>query len=139
MGIDIYSKKNGETLPFSYSYDDPNYNSFDDWFDEYQQKDHAYIREAYFKSEEYPTRYLLEEAFETDVVGQWIPLKAEILKERLEETIKLAEKRFNDMLEDGYYDESYKNEFLDIYRKFVERGVKIEEETGKPMEVLASW
>ncbi len=139
MGIDVYSKRNGETLPFSYSYEDPNYDSFDTWFDEYRENEHGYIREAYFKSQAYPTRCLLEEAFEGVNCGKFVPIPLDTLKSRYDEMLELANERFDDMLSDGYYKESQREEFLDIYKKFVDRAEKIEKETGKPMEVYASW
>ena len=94
----------------------------------------GYLREAYH-GEPYVTEYLDAEAFAGKDGFAFIP--AATLRERLPETLRLAEKREREV-----YDETEPEEIervLQSYRAFVELCERVERKTGKPVKIIASW
>jgi hypothetical protein len=125
MGIDIYAKWHNQT------------------FEEVNAQHEAvmtvgagrfgYLREAYH-GEPYATQYLLPEAFEQPE-GALIPAKT--LRERLPETLRLAEER-----ERLIYQAKTPEEIepvLKSFTAFVELCERQEAKTGKPVKIIASW
>ena len=93
----------------------------------------GYLREAYH-GEPYATRYFVPEAFKQD---EGVPIPARILRERLPETLRLAEKR-----ERTIYRATKPEDFADIlksYTDFVELCERKEKETGELVRIIASW
>ncbi len=93
----------------------------------------GYLREAYH-GEPYATSHLVAEAFEHP---DGVRIPASVLRTRLPETLKLAERREREI-----YRETHRSEIelvLDNYRAFVELCEQKEEETGEPVKFVASW
>ena len=96
--------------------------------------DVGYLREAYH-GEPYATRHLVAEAFASKDGFAFIP--AATLRERLPETLRLAERR-----ERQVYRETRPEEIervLNSYTAFVELCERVERETSKPVRIVASW
>ncbi len=124
MGIDIYAHWDGQTEEEL----DEQYRSIF----ENASPNRGYLREAYH-GEPYATHYLLSEVFESGGIA-YIP--AMLLRERLPETIRLAKER-----EQALYNSSTEeiDAVLRRYREFVELCERMEEETGRPARIHASW
>ena len=125
MGIDIYARWEKQES-------DEVSSQMEAWLSS-QAGDIGYLREAYH-GEPYATRHLVAEAFECDE-GARIP--AALLRERLPETLRLAEKRERTL----YNAKRMKDiePFLASYRKFVELCERVEGETGVTVRIIASW
>jgi hypothetical protein len=124
MGIDIYARWENQT-------DEEEEVQYKSGFD--STVGHVgYLREAYH-GEPYATRYLVSEAFESGQAN--IPAKK--LRERLPETLRLAEER-----ERTLYNAKTPEEIepvLQSYRAFVELCERMEAKTGKPVKIIASY
>jgi hypothetical protein len=94
----------------------------------------GYLREAYH-GEPYATRHLCREAFESERGAALIP--AAVLRERLDETLKLAEERERTIY--GEKDEKAVAAVLKSFRDFVTLCERKEKETGYPIEIVASY
>jgi hypothetical protein len=94
--------------------------------------DIGYIREAYH-GEPYPSEHLVREAFDSE---EGVAIPAAILRERLPETLRLAATRERAIYKTA--EENIDTE-IDQYRQFVKLCEKVEEETGKPPTIIASW
>lgn len=93
----------------------------------------GYLREAYH-GEPYATQHLMPEAFENESRAR---IPAATLRERLPETLRLAEIRQRQI-----YDATTPEEIqpvLDSYTAFVELCERMERKTGQPVEIAASW
>lgn len=124
MGIDIYARWKGQTASEKEAQDEGL------WSDHHGHV--GYLREAYH-GEPYATRFLCGEAFESGRAT----IPAEVLKERLPETLRLAEKR-----ERVVYEETEPAEIaavLKSFRDFVALCDEKERETGQPVEIVASF
>jgi len=93
----------------------------------------GYLREAYH-GEPYATRYLVPEAFEYPD-GVCIP--AARLRERLPETLRLAEKRERELYGGATTEDI--EPVLRSYTAFVELCERKEAETGEPVTIIASF
>ena len=125
MGIDIYARWKGQSG------------------DEVEKQHEAaftteagavgYLREAYH-GEPYATEYLVAEAFASKD-GSAIP--AATLRQRLPETLRLAEER-----ERTLYNATTPEDIepvLRSYTAFVELCERQERQTGEPVRIVASW
>jgi hypothetical protein len=92
----------------------------------------GYLREAYH-GEPYATRHLVPEAFEEG--GALIP--ATRLRERLSETLRLAEERERTIY--GARAAGDIEPTLQSYTAFVELCERMEAETGQPVKIIASY
>jgi len=125
MGIDIYARWKGQTEA-----------------DEVAQYASAfcsdgsigYLREAYH-GEPYATRFLCQEAFES-ATGQ-SPIRASVLRERLPESLRLAEKREREVY--GAKTRAQIAPALESFRDFVSLCENKEKETGAPVVIVASY
>ena len=125
MGIDIYARWDKQT-PEEVQ---PQYQAAFS----VEAGDIGYLREAYH-GEPYATRYLVPEAFENPK-GALIPAKT--LRERLPETLRLAEER-----ERTLYEATTRKQIepvLNSFTAFVELCERQEAKTGKPVKILAFW
>jgi hypothetical protein len=93
----------------------------------------GYLREAYH-GEPYATRHLVLEAFDGGD-GAFIP--ATKLRERLPETLRLAEERERTIYEANTAEEI--EPVLQSYTAFVELCERMEAETGEPVKIIASY
>jgi len=94
----------------------------------------GYLREAYH-GEPYATRHLCREAFETPACRA--PIPASLMRERLPETLALAEER-----ERSVYDETDEKEIRAVQKSFsdfVDLCEMREKETGQPVMIVASY
>jgi hypothetical protein len=124
MGIDIYARWQGQTPEEDQA-------QIEAWLT--GGNGHiGYLREAY-NGGPYATRYLVSEAFENEN-GAAIP--AATLRSRLPETLRLAEVRERTVYHAS--DEETK-EVLQSYIDFVELCERIEKQTGKPVQIEASY
>lgn len=124
MGIDIYMNWDGMTEEDKQA----QYQGFS-----IEHGHVGYLREAYFKSDHYVTKFLVKEAFESDDGSAEIP--ASILRQRLPMAIKLhmlREKIAYDL--DVNEDDPSTKSFTD----FVELAEKLESE-GKTVKITASY
>jgi hypothetical protein len=94
----------------------------------------GYLREAYH-GEPYATKHLCREAFDSGNGSAAIP--AAVLRERLPETLRLAEQREREIYEET--DEKEIAEVLQSYRDFVALCERKEKETQQPVEIVASY
>lgn len=125
MGIDIYMKWEGQTeaekkqqlMGFSVEHGHV-----------------GYLREAYH-GEPYATQFLLKEAFEAEDCQAQIP--AAVLRERLEETLKLAIQREENLYEGKFITNTHPT--VRSYVDFVALAEEKERETGKPVTIYASY
>jgi len=123
MGIDIYAEWEGMT--------GAEHDAQDVGFS-VEDGDAGYLREAYH-GEPYATVELVGEAF---VSGRaFIP--AAVLRNRLPETLRLAEKREREIYE--VTDPGEIAAVLKSYRDFVALCERKEAETGKPCLIIASY
>ena len=125
MGIDIYARWDKQT-PEEVQ---PQYQAAFS----VEAGDIGYLREAYH-GEPYATRHLVPEAFENPK-GALIPAKT--LRERLPETLRLAEER-----ERTLYETTTSKQIepvLKSFTAFVELCERQEAKTGKPVKILAFW
>jgi hypothetical protein len=125
MGIDIYARWEGQR-PKEVA------RQLEVWPSPYEGRA-GYLREAYH-GEPYATRYLVAEAFE---VRSGTPIPARVLRERLPETLRLAELREREV-----YEVTSKTEIertLQSYRDFVDLCERVESTTGEPVLIIASW
>lgn len=125
MGIDIYASWQGQTEAER----EAQYTGFS-----VVHGHVGYLREAYH-GEPYATKYLVAEAFARPETGAAIP--AAVLRERLPETLRLAEER-----ERTVYGVSDPEELADVKRAFVdfvELCEAKERKTGRACTILASF
>jgi hypothetical protein len=125
MGIDIYARWEGQ-LPEEVG------KQLEVWLSGVAGNV-GYLREAYH-GEPYATEYLVPEAFESPKGAQ---IAAKVLRERLPETLRLAERR-----ERTLYGATTAEEIeptLQSYRDFVELCERVEMESGVPVLIVASW
>jgi hypothetical protein len=122
MGIDIYARWEGQA-PEELS------RQAEAWLAG-QAGDVGYLREAYH-GEPYATKYLVAEAFEC-AEGAAIP--AAVLRERLPETLRLAEVRARTL-----YGVTQIEATLESFRAFVELCERVERDMGGPVRIIASW
>ena len=126
MGIDIYARWEGQTPAEQEAQSAAGFSARDGHV--------GYLREAYH-GEPYATKFLVREAFESRNARATIP--ASVLRERLPRALELAEER-----ERVVYEETDPAEIaavLKSYRDFVALCAAKEEETGEPVEILASY
>ena len=95
--------------------------------------DVGYLREAYH-GEPYATRHLVPEAFESP---EGVCLPARTLRERLPETLRLAELRERSIY--GAKTSEQIEAMLRSFTAFVELCEQVEQTTGKPVRIIASW
>lgn len=124
MGIDIYTHWKGQSTEESER-------QHDAWLENTAGRI-GYLREAYH-GEPYATHYFVPEVFEGGVA--FIP--ARTLRERLPETLRLAEKREREIY--GATTPEDIQSVLQSYIDFVELCERKEAETGEPMEIRAWW
>jgi hypothetical protein len=93
----------------------------------------GYLREAYHGSP-YATMFLCQEAFDADDHTAQIP--ARVLRERLPETLRLAEERQRAVY--GLTDKKENEQVLKSFSDFVELCEQKEKETGEPVTIVAS-
>jgi hypothetical protein len=125
MGIDIYARWEGQ-LPEEVG------KQLEVWLSGVAGNV-GYLREAYH-GEPYATRHLMPEAFENPKGAQ---IAAKVLRQRLSETLRLAEQR-----ERTLYGATTAEEIeptLQSYRDFVELCERVEKESGVPVLIVASW
>ena len=91
----------------------------------------GYLREAYH-GEPYATRFLCAEAFETGEA----PVPAAVLRERLPQTLILAQERDRKLYEASAEEIE---ETKQSYRDFVALCEEKEKETGEPVCIVASF
>jgi hypothetical protein len=96
--------------------------------------DVAYLREGYHGGP-YATRHLVPEVFDIESGRAFI--SAALLRERLPETLRLAEEREREVY--GETDAETIERVLQDYRDFVELCERAENETGWPVEIVASY
>lgn len=125
MGIDIYARWRDQT-------GDEEEAQYKAGFDS-TVGDIGYLREAYH-GEPYATRHLVPEAFEQ---GDGALIPATRLRERLPETLRLAEERERTIY--GAKSAEDIEPTLQSYRAFVELCERMEEKTGQPVKIIASW
>ncbi len=94
----------------------------------------GYLREAYHGGP-YATRHLCREAFESKT-GK-APIPASVLRERLPETLSLAEEREREVY--GVAKPEDMKPILQSFRDFVALCEEKEEETGAPVTIVASY
>jgi hypothetical protein len=125
MGIVIYARWNGQTeKEESLQYGVPNSG----------QAGHVgYLHEAYH-GKPYATRHLVAEAFQYQ---NGVMIQAAILRERLPETLRLAEERERTVHHAKTVQEI--EPILQSYTEFVELCERIEAKTGWPVRIFASW
>ena len=92
----------------------------------------GYLREAYH-GEPYATKVLVPEAFEE----LRAPIYADTLRDRLPETLVVAEQREREIY--GVTDDTEINRVLRSYSDFVELCARKEAETGEPCLIIASY
>ena len=125
MGIDIYARWDNQT-------DEEVEAQYKAGFD--GESGHlGYLREAYHGNP-YATRHLVPEAFEQHD-GVYIP--AATLRERLPETLRLAEERERTVYQANEWSEI--EPVLKSYTAFVELCERMETKTGKAVKIIASW
>ena len=125
MGIDIYAKWDGQG-------DDERQAQKEAWLS--TEAGHiGYLREAYH-GEPYATRHLVPEAF---VKRDGALITAAMLRERLPETLRLAEQRERQVY--GATTQEDIEPVLKSFREFVEHCEEVEKTTGKPVRIFASW
>jgi len=125
MGINIYARWEGQT-------EEEREEQHEAWTSA-AAGHRGYLREAYH-GEPYATRHLVPEAFEGDCRAR---IPAATLRERLPETLRLAEIRQRQI-----YGAATREEIrpvLDSYTAFVELCERMERKTGQPVEIVASW
>ena len=83
----------------------------------------------------YATKHLCREAFESDTGSA--PIPAKVLRRRLPVTLQLAEQRERELYEET--DEKEIAQVLQSYRDFVALCERKEQETRKPVEIVASY
>jgi hypothetical protein len=125
MGIDIYARWEGQ-LPEEVRKQAKVWLSND-------AGEVGYLREAYH-GEPYATQHLVPEAFDR---REGVEIPAKVLRERLPETLRLAEVRERKIY--GATSMVEMKPTLDSYRTFVELCERIEKETGRPVLIIASW
>lgn len=121
MGIDIYARWKGMTKKET----DKQLTGFS-----ITAGDTGYLREAYH-GDPYATQYFVKEAFDGDT-----EIKAETLKERLPETLKLARERETKLYKGNEYDVWLAQKSFVDFAKLCE---KKEKETGIPCTISASY
>jgi len=126
MGIDIYAEWKGQTEEEKHTQWSAAFSAHHGHL--------GYLREAYH-GEPYATRYLCAEAFDSQTSIAAIP--AEVLRERLPETLELAERRERELY--GETDECEITRVLQSYRDFVSLCEEKEKETGEPVTIEASY
>lgn len=125
MGIDIYAKWPDES--------DEERDAQDAAWLTNQGGKVGYLREAYH-GEPYPSRYLVSEVFEGPTVAE---IPAQVLRERLPETIRLAEIRARtvyDLTDPADIEDEVKQ-----YREFVEFCEEREAQTGESPIIHGWW
>src|SRR5205085_7282162 len=113
--------------------DDEEHEQAEAWLDGHKGRI-GYLREAYH-GEPYATRFLCREAFEGSDGRTAIP--AAVLRERLPETLQLAEQREREVYHET--DETAIASIQSSFVAFVELCERKEKDTGKPVEIIASY
>ena len=126
MGIDIYARWDGQTE----AQIDKQYRALLSIEDGHV----GYLREAYH-GKPYATKFLVREAFESDESTAAIP--AETLRERLPETLRIAEERERSVYGHTKHAEIWPA--VKSYCDFVELCERKERETGEPVTIIASF
>lgn len=125
MGIDIYARWSGQTVTER----EAQMTGFS------AVHGHVgYLREAYH-GEPYATKHLVREAFESKTARANIP--AAVLQERLPQTLALAAERERKVYKQS--DPEAVAETLKSFSDFVALCAAKEAETGKPVEIVASY
>lgn len=91
----------------------------------------GYLREAYH-GEPYATRALLPEAFASR--GGEAKIKAELLSQRLPAVLKVAAERNKKL-----YKGANQRGVLKAFKNFVGLAEKMEQQTGEPVTIIASY
>jgi hypothetical protein len=125
MGIDIYAKWHGQT-DLEESAQISGFSVLHGHL--------GYLREAYH-GQPYATKHLCREAFESD--GNRVRIPAAVLRERLPETLRLADERERTVYRET--DEAEIGLVLKSFRDFVELCERKERETGEPVLITASY
>ena len=123
MGIDIYARWKGQTEAEEQAQN----TGFSTMHGHV-----GYLREAYH-GEPYATQYLVAEAFENGRAE----IPAAVLRERLPKTLTLVEERERTIYEND--DEQYIAEAKQSFTDFVALCERKEQETGKPITIIASF
>jgi hypothetical protein len=126
MGIDIYAVWKGQTEAEKTAQYECAFSSVGGHT--------GYLREAYHGMP-YATKFLCREAFESDSCGA--PISAEVLRERLAETLRLAEERARRVYEET--DEHEIELVRQSFRDFVALCETKEKTTGEPVCIVASY
>lgn len=122
MGIDIYAHWRGQTEAEKQA----QYTGFSTVAGRL-----GYLREAYH-GEPYATRYLCPEAFEAGGAK----ISAKLLRERLPETLELVAEREREIYQSS---EDEVRQAKRSFSDFVDLCEGKEEETGEPVEIVASY
>ncbi len=122
MGIDIYAEWDGQT-------EAEHEKQISSWLCAWSG-DAGYLREAYCGGP-YATRFLVAEAFENGEAR----IPAASLRERLPHTLALAEERERKFASEEEDIERTKQS----YRDFVALCERAEDETGRPVRIVASY
>jgi hypothetical protein len=93
----------------------------------------GYLRESYHGNI-YATRHLVREAFEQPDGAE---IAAAVLRERLPEALRLAERREREVYQTA--DAEAIERSLKSYRDFVALCERVERESGKPVLIVAWW
>ena len=125
MGIDIYARWRGQTEE-EVIVQAPRFSI--------TSGNVGYLREAYH-GEPYATKHLLREAFDSPTCCAAI--SAATLQERLPETLRIAEERERTVYKEA--DPAAIERVLQSFRDFVALCAAKEQETGEPVEILASY
>jgi hypothetical protein len=125
MGIDIYARWAGQT--------DTEQDCQRREAGSSQSGKVGYLHDA-SQREQYPSRYLLREAFGFVFSA---PIPAKVLRERLEQTLFLVEERTRN---DSYFvSEAEIARAKENYRAFVEFCDTVEKRTGQSVTIVAPW
>lgn len=128
MGIDVYARWKGMTE----EEEKAQYTGFS-----VEHGHVGYLREAYH-GRPYATRVLVPEAFTKgdESTDGWVSIPASVLRERLQEVVKVAIER-----EEKVYDNKVDRTSPTVksYIDFVELCERKERETGEPVEVYVSY
>jgi hypothetical protein len=126
MGIDIYARWENQTGYEAQVQEEA-------WLTA-EAGDVGYLREAYH-GEPYATRYLVAEAFASEDGTAFIA--AATLRERLPETLRIAEERERKVYGATRYEDIAP--VVENYTAFVELCERMEQQTGRPVKIIASW
>ncbi len=97
----------------------------------------GYLREAYHGAP-YATKVLVPEAFADEAVGKAVPIPAEVLKQRLGETLSSAMLRQFKVYKEAMDSEDTKL-VCESFKEFVDLCARKEAETGEPCRIYARY